>query len=78
MVMILSLLVYAALEYRLRQALKGQQQTFPNQKGQPVQNPTLRWIFQLFVSIHLLIIQQVQIGVRNFSLIPGSIQFAGG
>jgi transposase len=65
MVMTLCLLVYAALEYRLRQALKNIQQMFPNQKGQPVENPTMRWIFQLFVGIHLLIIQQVQTLVLN-------------
>jgi transposase len=65
MVMTLCLLVYAALEYRLRQALKNAQQMFPNQKGQPVENPTMRWIFQLFVGIHLLIIQQVQTLVLN-------------
>lgn len=65
MVMTLCLLVYAALEYRLRQALKEQQQSFPNQKGQPVQNPTMRWIFQLFVGIHLLVIQTGQILVLN-------------
>jgi transposase len=65
MVMTLSLLVYAALEYRLRQALKDHRQTFPNQKGQPVQNPTMRWIFQLFVGIHLLTIQKGQVFVLN-------------
>jgi transposase len=54
MVMTVCLLVYAALEYRIRQALKDSQTTFPNQQGQPVQNPTARWIFQYFVGIHLL------------------------
>jgi transposase len=54
MVMTVCLLVYAALEYRIRHALKAQQTTFPNQKGQPVQNPTARWVFQYFVGIHLL------------------------
>jgi hypothetical protein len=42
MVMTVCLLVYAALEYRIRQALKEQGATFPNHKGQPVQNPTAR------------------------------------
>ena len=65
MVMTLCLLVYAALEYRLRQALKEQQQTLPNQTGQSVQNPTMRWIFHLFVGIHLLVIQTGQILVLN-------------
>jgi transposase len=54
MVMTVCLLVYAALEYRIRKALKDHEATFPNQKGQPVQNPTARWVFQYFVGIHLL------------------------
>jgi transposase len=54
MVMTVCLLVYAALEYRIRHALKAHQTTFPNQKGQPIQNPTARWVFQYFVGIHLL------------------------
>jgi transposase len=54
MVMTVCLLVYAALEYRIRKALKDSDATFPNQKGQPVQNPTARWVFQYFVGIHLL------------------------
>jgi len=56
MVMTVCLLVYAALEYRIRKALKDHGATFPNQKGQPVQNPTARWVFQYFVGIHVLLI----------------------
>jgi transposase len=55
MVMTVCLLVYAALEYRIRQALQGHDATFPNQQGQRVQNPTARWVFHYFVGIHLLI-----------------------
>jgi transposase len=55
MVMTVCLLVYAALEYRIRQALKEHKTTFPNQKGQRVQNPTARWVFHYFVGIHLLV-----------------------
>lgn len=55
MVMTVCLLVYAALEYRIRQALRDHEATFPNQKGQPIQTPTARWVFQYFVGIHLLI-----------------------
>ena len=54
MVMTVCLLVYAALEYRIRQALKTMRPRFPDQKGQPVQNPTARWVFHYFVGIHLL------------------------
>jgi transposase len=56
MVMTVCLLVYAALEYRIRRALKEQGATFPNQKGQPVQNPTARWVLHYFVGIHLLLL----------------------
>jgi hypothetical protein len=28
--------------------------TIPDQKGMPIKNPTARWIFQLFVGIHVL------------------------
>ena len=36
MVMTVCLLVYAALQYCIRQALKAHQATFPDQKGKPV------------------------------------------
>ena len=42
MVMTVCLVVYAALESRIRQALHVQEATFPNQKGQRVQHPTAR------------------------------------
>jgi transposase len=58
MVMTVCLLVYATLEYRIRKALKDHGATFPNQKRQPVQNPTARWVFHYFVGIHLLLIPQ--------------------
>lgn len=54
MVMTVCLLVYAALEYRIRTALKEHDATFPDQKGKPVQNPTARWVFQYFVGMHVL------------------------
>jgi transposase len=54
MVMTICLLVYAALEYRIRQALKEHEATFPDQKGKRIQNPTARWVFHYFVGIHLL------------------------
>ncbi len=53
MVMTVGLLVYAALEYRIRKGLTDSQAAFPSQKGQPVQHPTARWVFQDFGGIHL-------------------------
>jgi transposase len=54
MVMTVCLLVYAALEYRMRTALKEHAATFPDQKGKRIQNPTARWVFHYFVGIHVL------------------------
>jgi transposase len=54
MVMTLCLLVYAALEYRIRQALKAHEATFPDQKGKLISKPTARWVFHYFVGIHVL------------------------
>jgi transposase len=54
LVMTVCLLVYAALEYRIRTALKEHGATFPDQKGKHIQNPTARWVFHYFVGIHVL------------------------
>jgi transposase len=58
MIMTVCLLVYAALEYRIRTALKDHGATFPDPKGKPTQTPTARWVFHYFVGIHLLFIPQ--------------------
>jgi transposase len=57
-VMTVCLLVYAALEYRMRTALKEHGATFPDQKGKRIQNPTTRWVFHYFVGIHVLYLPQ--------------------
>jgi len=56
MVMTVCLLVYAALEYRIRRALKEHDATCPDQKGKRIQHPTARWVFHYFVGIHVLYI----------------------
>lgn len=72
-VMTLCLLVYAALQYRLRQALAAKGETVPNQKGKPIKNPTARWIFQCFAGIHLLRSQQQTPLVLNRRELHGQI-----
>lgn len=51
MVMTLALLVYAIAERRLRNCLKETGKSLPNQINKQVQNPTLRWVFQLLDGI---------------------------
>jgi hypothetical protein len=38
----------------MRAALKEHEATFPDHKGQRIQNPTARWVFHYFVGIHVL------------------------
>ena len=54
MVMTICLLVYAALEHRIREGLKASNQLFPNQKGVWIKRPTVRWVFQCFQNIQML------------------------
>jgi hypothetical protein len=45
---------HSALEWRIREGLQPEDLAFPDQKGNPTQRPTARWIFQSFHGIHLL------------------------
>jgi len=54
MIMALCLLVYNLGERQLRQGLSAAHQYVPNQLGKPTQTPTLRWVFQAFMAIHLV------------------------
>ncbi len=50
-IMTLCLMVYNIAEYDLRQTLVKNGATLPNQLKKQIQNPTLRWIFQLMDGI---------------------------
>jgi transposase len=54
MVMTLCLMVYNIAQYKMRKALKEREETIPNQLNKPVQNPTIRWIFQLMEGIGVI------------------------
>ena len=58
MIMALALLVYALAERKLRDALKALNTTIPNQLNKPTQTPTLRWVFQMFQGLDILLIYQ--------------------
>ncbi len=65
MIMTLCLLVYAALEYRIRQSLQQHEETFPTQLGTATAKPTARWVFQFFAGIHVLLIDNWREVVLN-------------
>ena len=54
MVMTLCLMVYNLAQHRLRAALKEQNETIPNQINKPIQNPTMRWVFQIMEGIGII------------------------
>lgn len=58
MIMGLCLLVYTLAQRQIRAALKASQSTIKNQLGKSTDRPTLKWIFQCFQSIHLVIFNQ--------------------
>lgn len=65
MVMTCCLMVYAALEHKIRRELKAQSVYFPNLKYKPCQNPTARWVFFYFQGIDVLTISDKQQLVLN-------------
>jgi len=56
MVMVLCLLIYSYAEWKLRKKLKEMGQSVPNQLKKPTQKPTMRWVFQLFMRVTLIIV----------------------
>ncbi|MDG4554763.1 MAG: hypothetical protein P9E24_11045 [Candidatus Competibacter sp.] len=59
-VMMPCLMVYAALEHRIRPGLAEHRRTFPDQKGHPAESPAARWRFlQVFTGIHVLLVGQI-------------------
>jgi transposase len=58
MIMGLALLVYSLAERKLRQALRAMNATIPNQLRKPTQTPTIRWVFQMFQGLDILLIYQ--------------------
>jgi hypothetical protein len=44
-------------EWALRRRLDETGSSLPNQKGRPTQRPTLRWVFQLFIWVRLVVLE---------------------
>jgi len=65
MIMTCCLMVYAALEHKIREELKAQSAYFPDLKYKPTQTPTARWVFFCFQGLHILTTSQDQELVVN-------------
>lgn len=53
-IMAMTLMIYTLGEHKLREALHQAKETLPNQLKQEVQNPTLRWVFQMMAGISVV------------------------
>ena len=65
MVMTLCLLIYSAIEHKVRKKLKENGEYFLNQKKKSAQNPTSRWIFFCFLGLHLILINNKKEQITN-------------
>jgi len=54
MIMTLCLLVYNFAQYRVRKKLRETSETVPNQLGKPINNPTVKWLFQCMEGISII------------------------
>jgi transposase len=64
MIMTLALMVYTLGQRQLRLALQKASATLPDQKGQPTARPTLRWILQCFLSVHLVFLDDIKFQIK--------------
>lgn len=65
MIMTLCLLVYAAIEHKVRDQLSQNEKFFPNQLKKPSQNPTSRWIFFCFLGLHMVVLKGKKHQITN-------------
>ncbi len=59
MIMTLTLYIYNLGQYLLRESLKENDEFLPDQKKQPTQRPTLRWVFELMQGIAMITITDI-------------------
>lgn len=60
LIMALSLLVYTLGQRQLRKNLAAEEATIRHQTGKATSTPTLRWVFQMFQAVHLIVLKGVK------------------
>jgi transposase len=70
-IMVVCLLVYRLAEHRLRSRLAQSSESIPNQVDKPTARPTMRWVFQLFEGIEVLIIHSSATGIGAIQRVLG-------
>lgn len=77
MIMTLALMVYSLGQRQLRLALEKANATLPDQKGKPSPRPTLRWILQCFLSVHLVFLDHLKYQIKLTNRQNLILQFLG-
>ena len=77
MLMTLALMVYTLGQRQLRLALEQANASLPNQKGKPTARPTLRWILQCFLSVHLVFFNNLKFQIKLSDRQNLILQFLG-
>jgi transposase len=77
MIMTLALMVYTLGQRQLRRALENADATLPDQKGKPTPRPTLRWILQCFLSVHLVFLDNLKYQIKLTDRQNLILQFLG-
>ena len=77
MIMTLALMVYSLGQRQLRLALEKANATLPDQKGKPTSRPTLRWILQCFLSVHLVFLDHLKYQIKLTDRQNLILQFLG-
>ncbi len=54
------MLIYRLAEHRIRQRLAETGETVPNQVQKPIQHPTMRWLFQCFGGVSLVLLSHAE------------------
>jgi len=77
MLMTLALMVYTLGQRQLRLALAQANASLPDQKGKPTARPTLRWILQCFLSVHLVFFNNLKFQIKLSDRQNLILQFLG-
>ena len=77
MLMTLALMVYTLGQRQLRLALQQANASRPDQKGKPTAHPTLRWILQCFLSVHLVFFNNLKSQIKLSDRQNLILQFLG-
>ncbi len=77
MLMTLALMVYTLGQRQLRLALEQANASLPDQKEKPTARPTLRWILQCFLSVHLVFFNNLKFQIKLSDRQNLILQFLG-